>query len=397
MFQGAVFSITACVFFCRELDMELWVLGIMTAACAAAGLLMLVLVHTGMCIAEGGCAAAERERLFGRWTKHTLFAGMITMALTAFWIRGTEAWVNGDFGFRTVYAIGGAFISCIIAVLLYVSVCRRESRKRKRVKELAEEAVLNGGRRYSMVIDCAYAGENGEYLYAGRVHGTIRTGDTVHVIIPGGNSHPAYVTGLVRGEKRTGQLKDESGGIFLKAEPEEAFPTYALITGIGEAPAVNGENHLESRDVLGYVQGYDDHVGENEYMAVLVYIISHSRYLVPVYTPGKEMPDPSRIPGEDAQTEYVTVSARMRPKDRVLPLYTDWDALGRWRDLTDSGCREAAVIMTSEEVTKLAAERYTGAVINPFGPKPFFLSASLLLKLQNRNREEDPEPRQTEG
>ena len=81
---------------------------------------------------------------------------------------------------------------------------------------------------------------------------------------------------------------------------------------------------------------------------------------------------------EDAAYEYPTVSASALPQSMVLPVYTDWDALGRWRNLYDPDRLEGTQILSFDEITDKVAQEYTGFVIDPFGPKPFYLSPEML-------------------
>jgi hypothetical protein len=110
----------------------------------------------------------------------------------------------------------------------------------------------------------------------------------------------------------------------------------------------------------------------------LINAILRSRFLVPVFLYETEMADPSVILPEDAAYEYPTVSASALPQSMVLPVYTDWDALGRWRNLYDPDRLEGTQILSFDEITDKVAQEYTGFVIDPFGPKPLYLSREML-------------------
>jgi hypothetical protein len=59
-------------------------------------------------------------------------------------------------------------------------------------------------------------------------------------------------------------------------------------------------------------------------------------------------------------------------------------------------CLQGTKVMTFDEIAAETAEKYTGMVIDPFGPKQFYLSSQLLTGLLSQNGEADEAPETAE-
>ena len=340
----------------------------------------LLVVHAGMRIHDGDYKESDAPRFLDRWVRNTLFLGMLAVfASAALLVIGETAAKTGSLEGIWVQMLL-SIAAAVSGVILYVQRMMREMKKRRRVRRLAEEAVLNASGRFSMVIDEVYRrNDNGQFFYVGQVKGQIHTGDRVLVYLPGGKPYEAQVNGIRLNGKNVRRVNSASAGLYLSAEDDtRAFPEFSVICGTCEPKDIPGENHLELPALCGWLRGYDDHAGNDTYINILINAILRSRFLVPVFLYETEMADPSVILPEDAAYEYPTVSASALPQSMVLPVYTDWDALGRWRNLYDPDRLEGTQILSFDEITDKVAQEYTGFVIDPFGPKPFYLSREML-------------------
>ena len=371
---------------------------ILAATCAVTAVLDLYLVRSGMRLYDAKYREAEKEKLGGRWVRNTLFAGMIVIFLTAAFVTVMETSIHGGDTGKVWRFIIFFLIAVCAAVVLYLKHTVRESRKRKIVNRLSQEAVLNPSGRFSMVIDRVYSStEDQRYAYAGNVKGTLHTGDRVCVIQPDGLVSETTVTLIQRDNKILKKVSSSwTGGppllVILGTDRDgQAFLPYSVISGIRPTEADPSVNRLESPALRAYLCAYDEHVGNENFAAVLVDAIVHSRFLVPVVTKDQEIRDPSVILPEDTEYQYPTVSTAMLEGSEVVQVYTDWDALSGWGYLMDPTCLQGTKIMTFEELTSLVTEHYAGMVIDPFGPKHFYLSAPFLVSLSGRNEEEIPE------
>lgn len=70
---------------------------------------------------------------------------------------------------------------------------------------------------------------------------------------------------------------------------------------------------------------------------------------------------------------FPTLSSRQNPQLKILPVFTDWEALSRWKDMMKE--RDAVTITADFPMTvELMRKGFSGFVINPFGPQAFYLS-----------------------
>ena len=354
---------------------------VMAGLLVALGIACLALVQAGMRLADSGYKGAEKERFFGRWVKNTLFAGALVIFVCAAYMSVLKtAYYDGDMktlALRILLTAGAVLAASILYIRMYLI----EFRKRKRIRALAGENVP-GGSRYSMVIDQIYSDKedpgNRTFLYKGLLHGKLRKGETAYVIIPGGGEYESVIRGVFKGNKQVNEAADTEVSVILDSIEGKAYPQYALLCGTKKPAETEGVNQLEARQIRGYVQGYDDHPGVAEYMSLVVWAIVHGSYLIPVYTRDTVLPDPSQQIPADAEYMYATVTAAMVKGENVLPVYTDWDALGAWRNIMDRDCRQGTVIRTFKELEGIVRDEYAGVVINPFGPRSFYLSAEFL-------------------
>ena len=384
---------TVFLFWYRTEDNDIAFL-ILAVTAAVTAFLSLFLVSAGMRLYDCRNGEPERGAGPGRWVRNTLFAGMIGIFLTAAFVTVMETTINGGDTGKVFRFIGLAMIAVAAGISLYTMRAMREARKRRIVNRLAQEAVLNDSGRFSMVVDKVFASkEDKRFAYLGNVHGTMRTGDRVCVIQPDGQTFESTVEIIQREDTVLKKITDNwpQAPILVVLSTDrggEAFLPYSVLSGTRTLEVDPERNRMEEPALRGYLCAYDEHVGDEKFAGVLLHTITRSRFLVPVVTRDRELRDPSALLPAGTAYQYPTVSSAMLEDSEVIQAYTDWDALSGWGYLMNPSCLQGTKVMTFDEIAAETAEKYTGMVIDPFGPKQFYLSSALLTSLLSRDGEE---------
>jgi hypothetical protein len=113
------------------------------------------------------------------------------------------------------------------------------------------------------------------------------------------------------------------------------------------------------------------------YYNLLVYSICHSQYLAAGNAQSVlKNTDIMDILPNRTDVGFPAVTP-VGGKEQILPIFTDWDALHRWKDMITAG-NSVTIALNFQQLIPLLQDRFTGLVINPFGPKPFALPKELI-------------------
>ena len=83
---------------------------------------------------------------------------------------------------------------------------------------------------------------------------------------------------------------------------------------------------------------------------------------------------------DQTSVSFLSVNTVARPDLACLPVFTDWDALGRYGYVIEDPA-STVLVMGFEKCRQLMQTGYTGIVINPFGPRPFYLGSDYIRSL----------------
>jgi hypothetical protein len=83
---------------------------------------------------------------------------------------------------------------------------------------------------------------------------------------------------------------------------------------------------------------------------------------------------------DQTSVSFLSVNTVARPDLACLPVFTDWDALGRYGYVIEDPA-STVLVMEFEKCRQLMQTGYTGIVINPFGPRPFYLGSDYIRSL----------------
>lgn len=275
---------------------------------------------------------------------------------------------------------------CVIytSILYFQKYTNFSFRKRSILKKIRQGSD-NGERRFTMLVEEVVPDKkNSATAVCGIVHGTVRIHDRVYAYIPGCAPRTFEIVRIRTGSKNTNFAKDEACGIYLNEYMEEGvLPKYTIISNIKTRHRKEKEINAESPELRGLIGEYQQFVNDHEFMSVLVYQIVHATYIVPVQLTQEKVviKDPTTTMPQGTNFVFPQVSQKRKPNQKLLPIYTDWDAVYHWDHLLDD-VPSGAILMKFPEMVEVAEKDYEGITINPFGPQPFFMSDAFIQSIK---------------
>jgi hypothetical protein len=319
-----------------------------------------------------------KRRHFGRWSRTLIFAGLVTilgwmLVLLIFLMNDMHSF-NAHRGW--IYVIGMAVLA---AVWIYAANYRKNKDAGARIHDLMKENVLQKDRRYTILLEKKTETETDRTDVEGMVHGEVHCGDQVYVLYPHQKEQICRIAEIHAGEQKVTKAKDMMAVITLKDLAKQELPAFTVLSSIHPAQTqlASGVNAAENPYLLGIMMEYVRFNREEGYYDLLFYGICHSQYLAAgtaqSVLKGGDIMD---ILPDRTDVGFPSVTP-VGGKEQILPIFTDWDALHRWKDMIMAG-NSVTIALNFPQLIPLLKDRFTGLVINPFGPKPFALSQELL-------------------
>lgn len=305
-----------------------------------------------------------------RWVKNLAFADLLVIFLMAM------ITVSISTGGRPAEQghIVFLFWAVLFASCLYLIRFSRYAARRRRIRTLKYAASSVHKRRFHFTVYEADAN-----VCSGYVQGKIMTGDQAYVCFPGA-SGPLFAKVLnIRAEGReVRQVRDSAAMITFDCR--QTITANTVISSHHAVHQITPVIQAENPRISGMISVYTQKFADDAYIGILNYDICHGQYLLPARPAkpsGRDMMDP--LPAH-AAVSFLSVNARTQPDRPCLPVFTDWDALGRYGYVIEEQ-QSASVVMDFQKCTEVMRQGYTGIVINPFGPRPFYLGEDYIRSL----------------
>lgn len=287
-----------------------------------------------------------------------------------------------------------------------------ESEQKENVQPIEEEAVSkktsetvqddadDADRYFTIMVENAYQLEDDNgVVIVGNLHGKIKKGDKIYVLFPNNRmiTSTAEEIEIGPGRRVTEAENDKVALQIFEVKKKELMPPFTIITNIVPNPDAQNAKEITNPMLLGMSMEYHNHGPELDYNNVLIYMLCHTRYVVPARL-SNENPAPGKVP----QMQFPSLLDPSDTSRHVLPVFTDWSALSRWNGIFDEAHPEQAAILNFQEAVKVCQGR--GIVINPFGPMVISVTAEHIQQIINlesykkefgtgeESREKKPEP-----
>ena len=265
-----------------------------------------------------------------------------------------------------------------------------QDKKKARIEEL-KKSLPNEGRRYFLMTEESECFEDrNEAVITGNMYGTCKKDDEIYLYR---NDGKVMATKVISVEAFNGQVYEPSDEVSQKKaritisvdygklglNKDNAIPKFSVISSV--RPPVKGEKGnvlIENPGLSGLMFRYPDYSKDKEYLSRLMDSIANGRFLVPAMNVNG-----GAVTNGKKQIKIIMVTKKDDPDKRVLPLFTDMQAMYMWRKLWQGEQKPSVVVMSFPEAAKFVSKEGFDIVFNPSGPVSFGLPASAVSAMAN--------------
>lgn len=138
--------------------------------------------------------------------------------------------------------------------------------------------------------------------------------------------------------------------------------------------------------LLELIKDFNDKKDDKKYQAELWFTIAHSRFLLPIHF--TEKPEI----GEDGvarfapatQVAFPNLTDPSNPEKHILPVFTDYETLSRWKSLMENdGGKPEVTAVTFQDIVVIVGNKLQGFAVNPFGPNTLTLGTDAIEMIKN--------------
>ena len=252
------------------------------------------------------------------------------------------------------------------------------------VKNAGEhQSVANDERRFTLVVDDTFQLlDNKGIVVAGKVHGKIKAGDAVYIFQPGGRVMLTQAHSMEIG-LGTPASEAENQHVAIRLtdiKDKKEIAKFSVLTSIRPQTVVDVDTAAENPYLLGLSMDYSQYYQNNEYFNLLIYEICHAHFIVPMYLdkePEKQA-DGTAVFREGAHMQFISINHPEDKTKQVFPVFTDWLALGKWKNVFDKAHPPKTLICRFPDAVAISKNFHGGIVVNPYGPVPVYLPADLI-------------------
>lgn len=329
---------------------------------------------------------AGNKKFIGRWGKNTLFASLVIGFFFILLEYITESQVS--FLLSQTKQMQLLFLLCLVmcTVVYYLKNYRTMLTRKTRIRSLLRKNVKYNERRFTFVVEEKIEKENAVHL-KGILSGSMQVLDEVYVYNLSGNGCMTRVIGLYENGTRVKKAKDREIEVVIKKNASSSkIEQYSVLTDIRECISKEVENELELPYIRGLITAYAKHHTDPKFMSVLLWLIGRVEWLMCAKATDAHNGDIMDVLRGNTNAAFMSVSTSMDSSLFILPVFTDWDALHRWKTMMLE--KDAVtMIMSFGEVEGIMEKGFNGIVVNPFGPQPFYIPKELsqsVLQMQEK-------------
>ena len=245
------------------------------------------------------------------------------------------------------------------------------------------QSAVSDNHRFTLVVEDTFQLlDNNGIVVAGKVYGKIKVGDAVYIFRPGGNVILTQVHSMEIG-LRTAASEAENQHVairFTDIKDKKEIAKFSVLTSIRPQTVVDVNTAVENPYLLGLSMDYFQYYQDNEYFNLLIYEICHAHFIVPMYL-NKE---PEKQEGgtavfrEGARMQFISINHPEDETKQVFPVFTDWLALGKWKNVFDKEHPPKTLICRFPDAVAISKNFHGGIVVNPYGPVPVYFSEDLV-------------------
>ncbi len=279
---------------------------------------------------------------------------------------------------EAVEAVAASVEEKVEAVEAVAEAMEKKAEAFEAVAETVEEKIAEGDRRFTLMVEESYKiSEETGVIMVGNLQGSIQKGDTVYVIHPSGNIGITKVEALEVGPGRATDVANNERVALNLADIKEKnmVPKFTVLTSIKPQTVVESGVKVENPHLLGLSADYSKWVQDMAYLNILIYVICHTNYVVPVSM------DTNPNGGNQPMLRFPSLQNPADRTQNIFPVFTDDVALDKWEGIFDEKHPKNTTNLKFPEILSIC--NGTGVVINPFGPTPIYLSPQQISQIVN--------------
>ena len=298
------------------------------------------------------------------WTKNLFFFGIVGVLIARLigmtYVVVSQSQTNANRELTQIYL---TTIALGIAVVIFTQQQYKKMKHQKELKQFEKKAILNGERRYTMIV----IESNQDTICTGFVYGEMKVNDEICLHCSDKGEVNATIVEILCDNQQVSFAKNRMVTIRLNHSCKGFLLKYSVISSI---QASTDPSIIENPGLSGILREYAKFFMNQEYIGTLVYEICMSEFYLIKYT--NENIDDER---------FMSVRLNVDPDKAVLVLFTDWNALLRYSNIYEEDEIQMEV-RNIKECFQLIPAKYDSIVINPFGPKSFIITKDFMRHIQ---------------
>ena len=318
-----------------------------------------------------------------RWCANTLFYTMILMVMEAliYTLRthsiSDSAAILYEFGYAA---------AVVFALQLYHKTQGSLYPDRERIRILSSGNVRYKGRRTYMLVTESHL-EKGMCHCTGHVIGNIRMLDRMFVYAKG---MPSVNARVVQIHKDGSRLSDVKGGkdVTVVLNLRKELKPYTVLSDVKEVFVERPEVFAENPRVIGLSSFFGECYRNGEYLAVLADALMHGHYIVPCRVKLEGRGNIAEALPPNLNVSVPSVSRNDHAGERILPVFTDWDGVSKWKPFVESE-ESSVMIVDYQRLISLYENTFDGIAMNPFNEVSFYLAEDLNAQIRRFQLEEN--------
>ena len=318
-----------------------------------------------------------------RWCANTLFYTMILMIMEAL----IHTLQNRSISDSTAILYEFGYAAAVATALrLYHKTIGSLYPDSERIRILSTKNVRYKGRRTYMLVTESHL-EKGMCHCTGQLIGQIRMLDQLYVYTKG---MPCSKARVVQIHKDGNKLSDVKGGknVTLVVNLRKQLKPFTVLSDVREAFMEKPEVFAENPRIVGLSSFFGECYRNGEYLSALAEAMMHGHYIVPCRVKLEGRGNIAAALPPNLNVSVPSVSRNDRAGERILPVFTDWDGVSKWKPFVESA-ESSVMLVDYQRLISLYENTFDGIAVNPFNEVSFYLAEDLIALIRRFQIEEN--------
>lgn len=318
-----------------------------------------------------------------RWCANTLFYTMILMIMEAL----IHTLQNRSISDSTAILYEFGYAAAVATALrLYHKTIGSLYPDSERIRILSTKNVRYKGRRTYMLVTESHL-EKGMCHCTGQLIGQIHMLDQLYVYTKG---MPCSKARVVQIHKDGNRLSDVKGGknVTLVLNLRKQLKPFTVLSDVREAFMEKPEVFAENPRIVGLSSFFGECYRNGEYLSALAEAMMHGHYIVPCRVKLEGRGNIAAALPPNLNVSVPSVSRNDRAGERILPVFTDWDGVSKWKPFVESA-ESSVMLVDYQRLISLYENTFDGIAVNPFNEVSFYLAEDLIALIRRFQIEEN--------